>query len=131
MPGLPGMPRNEDSMPYRTLIRTVTWATAVLTLTLITSARPARAADTAAGRIKATAACNVCHGKLGVAVMPSAPNLAGQNADYLIAQLRNFRNGKRQHEVMSVIAAQLKDGEIEDLAGWFSSIPVEVKDPAR
>jgi cytochrome c553 len=87
--------------------------------------------DVTAGRIKAIAACNVCHGRYGVAVMPSAANLAGQAREYLVAQLQNFRNGRRQHEVMSVIAAQLKDGEIEDLAAWFSSIPVEVKEPAQ
>ncbi len=116
--------------PSRDLRRRAHVLASAIALLLIVSP-PVSAGDTAAGKIKAVAACNVCHGRLGIAVMPSAPNLAGQNADYLIAQLRNFRNGKRQHEVMSVIAAQLKDGEIEDLASWFSTIPVEVKEPAH
>lgn len=108
------------------------WRRAALALAFITLLPSgAEAGDVTAGKIKAVAACNVCHGRLGIAVMPTAANLAGQSADYLTAQLRNFRNGKRQHEVMSVIAAQLKDGEIDDLAAWFSSIPVEVKEPAK
>jgi len=118
-------------MRSRPISRPRQWLLGACAAVIAASLLPARAADVAAGKIKAIAACNVCHGRLGVAVMPSAPNLAGQNADYLIAQLRNFRNGKRQHEVMSVIAAQLKDGEIEDLANWFASIPIEVKEPAR
>lgn len=86
----------------------------------------ALAADPAPGRAKAQA-CVPCHGALGLSAMPDAPNLAGQPRPYLVSQLKAFRGGKRQHEVMSVIARPLTDDDIELLADWFSSIAIEAK----
>ena len=87
------------------------------------------AADPRAGRTKA-GACVACHGESGISVQPDAPNLAGQPALYLAEQLRQFRTGKRQSEVMAVIAKPLSDAEIDDLAAWYASIEMEIK-PAR
>ena len=91
-------------------------------------ATSALAADVAAGRQKA-AACAVCHGPLGLATAPDAPNLAGQSAIYLVAQLRAFRGGARQNEVMSLMAKPLSDAEIDNLAAWYASLVIEVKPP--
>lgn len=91
------------------------------------AAANAHAADPAAGKAKA-AACAVCHGQLGVSMVPNAPNLAGQPEIYLAEQLRNYRSGKRTHEVMGVIAKALSDAEIDNLAAWFASIRVEVRE---
>ncbi len=85
--------------------------------------------DVADGRAKADAACALCHGQFGVATMPGAPNLAGQQAIYLSEQLKNYRSGKRHHEVMSYIAKPLTDAEITQLAAWYSSIKVTVEAP--
>jgi cytochrome c553 len=87
---------------------------------------PALAGDAAAGKAKAQI-CTVCHGPMGLGQMPNAPNLAGQPEGYLIEQLKHFRNGKRQNEVMAVIAKNLTDSEIDDLATWFSSIQIGLK----
>ena len=85
--------------------------------------------DVANGRAKADAACALCHGANGVSTMPSAPNLAGQQAIYLSEQLKNYRSGKRHHEVMSVIAKPLTDAEIANLSAWYSAIKVTVEAP--
>ncbi len=85
--------------------------------------------DVAAGRLKADVACALCHGPIGVASLPNAPNLAGQQAIYVSEQLRNYRSGKRQNEVMNMIAKQLTDSEIAHLAAWFSSVKVTVEAP--
>lgn len=82
--------------------------------------------DAAAGR-KQAQSCTTCHGPLGIGQLPNTPNLAGQPAIYLVAQLKAFRSGKRTHEVMNVVAKPLSDGDIEDLAAWFSSIEVTAK----
>ncbi|MEJ8838017.1 c-type cytochrome [Ramlibacter sp. AN1133] len=87
----------------------------------------AQAADPQAGRTRAQA-CAVCHGPLGLSMVPNAPHLAGQPEIYLAEQLRNFRSGRRPHEVMGVIAKDLSDQEIEDLAAWFASLRVEVRE---
>jgi cytochrome c553 len=85
--------------------------------------------DAAQGRAKADAACALCHGANGLATLPNAPNLAGQSAIYVSEQLKNYRSGKRQNEVMGMIAKQLTDSEITHLAAWFSSIKVSVEAP--
>jgi cytochrome c553 len=86
------------------------------------------AADPQSGRAKA-AACAVCHGQAGISTLPNAPHLAGQPAVYIEEQLRNFRSGKRQSEVMSVVAKPLSDADIADLAAWFATIRIEATPP--
>ena len=93
------------------------------------SAGAIHAADGVVGRAKANAACAVCHGPNGMSMMPNAPHLAGQPAIYLVEQLKNYRSGKRPHEVMGVIAKPLTDAEIEDLAAWYSSLQISVQAP--
>lgn len=90
-------------------------------------AQPVVAGDASLGRQKAMMACAVCHGPMGMASMPSAPHLAGQVPDYLAEQLKNYRSGKRAHEVMAVIAKQLSDEDIANLAAWYASIKVSVE----
>lgn len=86
------------------------------------------AADPTTGRTKA-AACATCHGQTGISALPNAPNLAGQPMVYLEEQLRNYRSGKRPHEVMTIVAKPLSDADIEDLAAWYASIRIEAKPP--
>ncbi len=88
----------------------------------------ARAEDAEAGRKKAQL-CAGCHGPLGMALAPDAPNLAGQPAVYLTEQLKAFRGGARKNEVMTLMAKPLTDDEIANLAAWFSSIHVEATPP--
>ena len=90
---------------------------------------PALAGNPDAGKTKAEQKCAICHGPLGLSQNPGAPNLAGQPAIYLVEQLRAFRGGKRQHQVMSIIAKPLNDDDISDLAAWYASLVVSVKQP--
>ncbi len=39
-----------------------------------------------------------------------AANLGGQQKDYMVIQLKAYRDGKRQHPQMSIIAQSLSDG---------------------
>ena len=59
------------------------------------------AGDPREGRRLAGAQCAACHGKDGIAVLPEAPNLAGQKAGYTTAQLMHYRSGERMHELMT------------------------------
>jgi cytochrome c553 len=88
----------------------------------------AQAGDAAVGRQKAQM-CQTCHGIDGVAKIPSAPHIAGESEVYLVTQLKAFRSGQRTHEIMSLIAAQLSDEDIDNLAAWYSSIEIEVRVP--
>lgn len=86
------------------------------------------AADGPAGKAKASTACAVCHGRLGLSMQPNVPNLAGQPEFYLLEQLKNYRSGKRTHEVMSVIAKPLSDQDINNLAQWYASLQLQVEE---
>ena len=106
----------------------IRWPALALALAALAIAGTAHARDAAAGRTKAQA-CAICHGALGVSVTPDAPNLAGQPAIYVAAQLRAYRSGARKHEVMAVMAKPLTDDDIANLAAWFASIRIEAQAP--
>lgn len=66
--------------------------------------------------------CIDCHGAEGNApIDPSYPILAGQYVDYLAYALESYRNGTRDHVMMSMQAKDLTDQQIADLAAYFGS----------
>ncbi|KAA1171484.1 c-type cytochrome [Marinobacter salinexigens] len=85
----------------------------------------ASAADAAAGKAKA-AVCAACHGQSGVAQIPTYPNLAGQNEQYLVSALKAYKDKQRnggQAAIMQGQAAALSDTDIANLAAYFASLP--------
>ena len=81
--------------------------------------------------------CSSCHGPGGRTVSPTFPNLAGQQADYLMNQLKAFRAHTRgepaAHDFMWGMASPLDDQTIAALAKYFSSqrpAPGKPSDPA-
>ena len=90
----------------------------------------ASAVDAQAGDVKAGAGlaekCQTCHGLDGLSKIAEAPNIAGQNEQYLIKQLTAFKSGERQNEMMSLVAPALSDRDIEDLASYYSAIEIKV-----
>src|SRR6516165_4149244 len=69
---------------------------------------PFAAGDAARGATKATV-CSACHGPNGNSTSPEWPRLAGQNAVYIVEQLRLFRSGVRDNPVMKPLASTLSD----------------------
>ncbi len=69
--------------------------------------------------------CSACHGARGISVMPTFPHLAGQQAPYLDAQLRAFRDRSRAdpyaQAFMWGMAAQLRDSTIEAIAAYYTA----------
>lgn len=87
--------------------------------------KPARAqtpaeGDKAAGKA-AGAGCAGCHGNDGVSTNPAIPSLAGQDAQYLAAALREYKQGARSEETMKGLAASLDDAAIKNLAAHYSA----------
>ncbi len=89
---------------------------------------PSIAADVDAGREKAKT-CAICHGMDGLSRRPDAPNIAGQLRFYIREQLQHYRSGKRSHAVMSVVARDLVDEDIDNLAAYYSAIRISVDLP--
>ncbi len=84
--------------------------------------------DVAAGRQKALQ-CQTCHGLDGMSKLPEAPHIAGQPVPYLIKSLNDFRQGVRKNEMMDVVAKELTDQDVADLAAYYSAIEVTAKPP--
>ena len=91
-----------------------------LLVSLIFAASPALAGDAAAGKAKAVV-CAACHGADGTSVNPMWPNLKGQNEQYLIKQIRAFRDGTRNDPTMAPMVAALTDEDIANLAAFYAS----------
>ncbi len=72
-------------------------------------------------------ACVSCHGASGISVALDAPNLAGEVNIYIDTQLKAFRSGKRRHDIMSLIAADMTDEEIRAVADWYASVTLEIR----
>lgn len=81
------------------------------------------AANIEAGRTKVATVCAACHGATGVSVSDTIPNLAGQRADYLEAQLKALKEGTRKNPIMNAIASQLSADDMADVALYFASQP--------
>jgi len=80
---------------------------------------PTKAEDTSAGQ-HVRASCVSCHGMDGYTVSPLWANLAGQKEAYLKKQLMDYKTGQRQHPIMQVIANELSDQQIADVAKYYS-----------
>ena len=66
--------------------------------------------------------CIDCHGAEGNApIDPSYPILGGQYRDYLGYALESYRDGSRDHVMMSMQAKALTDQQIADLSAYFAS----------
>jgi cytochrome c553 len=106
-----------------------------LTIALLAAA-PAHATETAKapymgeaakGQPIASTVCGACHGPDGNSVVPVNPKLAGQNADYLFKQMRNFKGGGtdgkplRTNAIMNGMIAAYSEDQMRDFAAYFSS----------
>jgi cytochrome c553 len=86
----------------------------------------ARQAAIEAGKDRALL-CKYCHGDDGNSLKPDVPNLAGQNASYLLQQIDNFATRKRDDFVMSPLAADFSAEDKINLAIFYYSMPVKAK----
>lgn len=70
-------------------------------------------------------ACAGCHGPAGAGIPAQYPRLAGQYAEYVVAQLKAFREGVRANDpngMMRGVAAHLTDREIRAVAEYAAAL---------
>lgn len=65
--------------------------------------------------------CILCHGREGESASAVYPRLAAQHPEYLLKQLKDFRDGRRKSDTMNGMVKDLKDDEFAGLASWFGS----------
>lgn len=85
-------------------------------------------ADPAKAAPIVTQVCAGCHGVDGNSASPANPKLAGQPAEYITKQLRDFqaaakepnKDGARKSAVMSGLVANLSDQDLVNLGAYFA-----------
>lgn len=81
---------------------------------------PAKPGDATAGQGKA-AACGACHGMDGNSSDAQYPKLAGQNEQYIVHQLMNFKSGTRSNAIMLGFASALQPQDMHDIGAYFAA----------
>ncbi|MEH6491707.1 c-type cytochrome [Halopseudomonas sp.] len=102
----------------------------VLTLGVAASAHAVQG-DAEAGQGK-VAVCGACHGADGNSPAPNFPKLAGQGERYLLKQLTDIKEGRRNVVEMTGLLTDLDEQDLADIAAYFSSQTqtMGVADPA-
>lgn len=81
--------------------------------------------DPAAGKKLADEICSACHGMDGNAIVPAYPDLAGQNAPYLVMALKAYKSDMRtglNAGIMAPMAKRLSEQEMADVAAYYESL---------
>ena len=73
--------------------------------------------------------CALCHGPEGESASAVYPRLAAQHPDYLVKQLKDFRDGRRKSDTMTEMAKDLQDADIAALSAFFSSKKAGARQP--
>lgn len=69
------------------------------------------------------ALCNSCHGEDGVPIEADYPIIAGQEYFYIYTQLRDYGAGRREHDIMTGIAAAYDRDQAKKIAEHFAAQP--------
>jgi cytochrome c553 len=81
------------------------------------------AGDVLAGKAIAERDCKACHGLDGGGTAPAIPHLAAQRADYLLASLQAYKEGKRTHAALRDLTGHMSEADVRNLAAYFASLP--------
>lgn len=87
---------------------------------------PSPAADDFLPEETAYYLCAGCHGpQIGAVLNPmpmDIPNIIGQRKDYLLKQLKAYRDGNREHPNMSNPLSNYSDSNLENLAIYYEGL---------
>jgi cytochrome c553 len=82
-------------------------------------AAPAYAADDIEAKVQT---CAACHGQNGVPIEPKTiPIIWGQQQNYLVKQLHDYRSGDRDNPIMTPIAKGLAQDDLRKIAAYFAA----------
>lgn len=97
-----------------------------LSITLIFANAPGilQAKGSPASGKQKTSSCAGCHGEDGNSMMPSFPKLAEQHPEYLIKQLRAFKNGTRDDATMAPMVLAFDENDFADMAAYYAEHPI-------
>lgn len=109
--------------PMHSLLRRLTKLDIESIALYFASQSPAERAAPAIGNPAAgeplTAVCGGCHGAHGVSTDSATPNLAAQDAGYLVNAIKSYRKTRR-HAAMEDYVGDLSQQDIENIAAFYA-----------
>lgn len=109
-------------------VRSLSVAGACMISLFAAAAPPETAASPRIAEIIASR-CALCHGPEGQSASAVYPRLAAQHPDYIIKQLKDFRDGRRKSDTMADMVKGLRDEDIVGLAAFFASRKAASRQP--
>ncbi|MCU0869707.1 MAG: hypothetical protein MUF30_08915 [Burkholderiales bacterium] len=98
-----------------------------IALVVAATATGAARADVSADVQRELLQCAACHGDDGRATaVPENGRIAGQNVDYLVYILKQYRAGRLQGlngGIMTSAMRHLTDAQIVEIARWYATLP--------
>lgn len=81
---------------------------------------PADAADDIAAKVQS---CNACHGQNGTPIAPNIPVIWGQQENYLVKQIHDYRADDRHNAIMGPLAKAISLDDSRPVAAYFAAKP--------
>lgn len=103
----------------------VAFFTAMLGCSVSALAQAAPAGNAAAGekKVDMCIGChNIPHYQASFPEIYKVPMIAGQNADYIVAALTEYKKGERKHPTMRAIATSLSEQDMADVAAYYTQL---------
>jgi cytochrome c553 len=102
-----------------------TWRAAMALMALGSTVSLARADMLVTEGMQPWEVCAECHSMDGISRMARFPKLAGQRPDYIVKQVRDFRDGRRGNDggQMAATASDVSDDDLAKAAEYFASLP--------
>ena len=116
------MTTRRTGFKYGSKLMTKTTVVASIAIVTAFAATSVFAADPVVGKAKYETTCVACHGANGISIAPIYPNVAGQKEEYLVAQMKAFRDGTRPNPIMAPMAQGLTDTDIANIAVFLAAL---------
>lgn len=88
-------------------------------------------ADMGAGKAIAERDCKGCHGLDGRGVAPAIPHLAAQREPYMLASIKEYKEGKRTHAALRDLMAKMSEADVRNAVAYYASLPPIASAPVK
>lgn len=88
-------------------------------------------ADLSAGKAIAERNCKGCHGLDGRGVAPAIPHLAAQREPYMLASIKEYKEGKRTHAALRDMTANMSEADVRNAVAYYAGLPPIANAPAK
>lgn len=97
------------------------WLTALFALYAAAACAPEQGQGAPNAAPRSVGMCASCHGPTGRSPLKGTPHIGGQDEEYLVVSMIQYREGLRPHAAMRAVMGSLSEEEIRELARWYAA----------